>query len=106
MGNLTKDYQVRLLKSDAVYKEMALLNIVSDKSSKQIMFDFLILFQSTDATEDESITEIIASKPKQLKLITRMLNEATQTTRDQRDLNESPSVKRIFVFEFFIVYNK
>lgn len=113
LGNLTiktKTNQLPLLKADAVFKKLQSLDIIYEKSDKKILFEFLSLFQSyqrlmcLSAAMDVSLTEMHVHNSDQLDQLEECLKKTIQTLnktiRDQKDLNENPLVRYLYIRNF------
>lgn len=105
LGNLTttiKPNRLPLVKSSAIFDQIGKLDIMKNKNEKNILFDFLCLFQtfqrliSTTAARDDSLKNVLIFQPNQLERIKTQLQAILQTLNktinDQTDLNENTSI--------------
>lgn len=111
LGSLTtktKSKKISLIPIDLVLHHIMKLDILKNKSDKQIMKDFLILFQSFQrwismpSARNHSLAKILTIQSSQLDQLETYLNMVTvqlnQSIRRQMDLTENTSVKN---FNFF-----
>lgn len=105
LGNVVptvKSSRLQLVELDAICDRIEELDIIKNKNDKQILFDFLSLFQtlqrlaSTAAARDDSLKNLSTMQPNHLNRIKTHLQAVFQslnkTINDQTDLNENTTI--------------
>lgn len=105
LGNLcttVKSNTLSLVKLDDIVDRIVKLDIFNDKNDRQIMGDFLCLFQtfqrllSTAAARDDSLRHVLILHPNQLKRVKTHLQTVLQglnkTINDQTDLKNNTTI--------------